>query len=176
MKIHVATFAPDTTLAALDYALDVVAVSGGSITAVHVVSRPEDRTLSQEEQQPSDAAGPMDDHDSGGRPLGVSDAGPGPPERPDDDGTSLVSGTDQTSARSGEMVLSRERTRAESAGVEIEMELLYGDAYRAILEFAEADGASLIVVEKPAKADTPGSSVTRRLAEDSWLPVVVVPA
>jgi nucleotide-binding universal stress UspA family protein len=172
MHIHVATFESDTTLAGLDYALDIAGVSDASITTVYVVGPPTPRMPGMDD--PADEwAAPADS--SSEEPGGMAPtAGAG--EEGGGQGLHLTTDTDWSVVTEGERVLERARERAAAAGVDIRTELLYGNPSRAVVTFAESDGASLVIVERPKEEPDHASSPARRVADDAHTPVVVVPA
>jgi nucleotide-binding universal stress UspA family protein len=163
MDIHVATVDPESTLAALRYALDLADVTGGDITVVDVVTPPE-----RDEIVPTDrgeAAGERSRED-----------------RSDVDGLvqRAVTGRDFEVVEGATRTLERAADRATEAGYDAETALLYGDPLTALPTFAESSDASVVVAERPTAGwleghEEAGGALVDALVDRIPVPVVVVP-
>ncbi|WP_276261532.1 universal stress protein [Haloglomus litoreum] len=173
MHIHVATYDSSSDLEGLEFALDVASVTGGDLRVVHVLR-------------------PPDDADTTGRDAPARDSDPaapeaGPPDtsRPnqagatDDSGSGLrmVPARDRDAVAASERILSDASRLATDSGIPVETELLFGDPVEAIVSFATADEASLIVVERPrASRRDDARGIADEVMRRAPMPVVVVPA
>lgn len=152
MDIHVATVDPDSTLAALDYAVDMADVTSGEITVVHVVSPPEREVIDAEDSWTEDTRSERLVQQS-------------------------VTGSDLTAVEGASRTLERAAAHADELGLEVDSELLFGDPLTAIPSFADAAGASIVVVERPTSewADGDPRRFVDALVDRSPVPVVIVP-
>lgn len=135
MDIHVATFDAESDLAALEYAFDLEAVTGGGITAVHVVAPPERTHI----------------------PSAGSAATEGTVSR-------VATESDLEAVQAGERILNRSAARAEQWDLDIRTELLYGDPVPSLVGFA-GDASLLVVerpTDEPAAEGTVTDELTDR--------------
>lgn len=146
MEIHVATFDAGSELAAFEYATDLAAVTGGELTAVHVVAPP----------------GPTDPTRGGAVPEGTV--------------SRVATESDLAAVRAGERTLERAAAQGTELGYDVRTELLYGDPSASLVRFVEDAGASILVVERPTDEQGGDRSATEELVERAPVPVIVVPA
>jgi nucleotide-binding universal stress UspA family protein len=189
MDIYVATLATESGLPALDYAFDLAAVTGGTITAVHVIGPPEpDWTDGQPtDQQPRDQQSPdpeppdgnsSSEDASAGNSSGANSSGGVTTSSPGSGGVPTGEGAvdrDIAVVEAGLRILERSVSRGEDAGYDVRTELLFGEPVQTLREYAKATGASLLVVERPG-ASAADRQLVRELVDESPIPVVVVPA
>lgn len=168
MYIHVATYDDSSDLRALEFALDIASATGGDIKVVHVLR-------------------PPDDADAGGRdvpPRGPDSGAPEPDSPPPDpsggtEGGSelqMVSDRDRTVVAASDRILAEARRRTTGTGIAVETELLFGDPEAAIVSYATADGAGLIVLERPSGSERDDArEIADAILRRAPMPVVVVP-
>lgn len=172
MHIHVATYDTRSDLEALEFGLDVASVTGGDITVVHVLRPPDDADHPVRDDPARDPA--TAERDAGASPGQPDDSGG--TEEPGS-GLQMVSGRDRAAVDASERILADAEQRASQDGMRVETELLFGEPVEAIVSFATADEASLVVVERPrTSVRTDAREIADEIMRRAPMPIVVVPS
>lgn len=148
MKFLVAVDGSNEAGNALQYAADIAAVAGGSITVAHAV-----------------------------HPAVYDEGGSEPITTLSDAEQRLILENVEDAEQRGIDVLDDALDRVEDVGVDVEGELLYGDPVTEIADFAEAEGFDGIYVGhrgRTGRAELLLGSVAKAIVERATVPVTVV--